>query len=234
MRADIAQPSAEGAVAGWVFTAPKYTAISNFTLWRSVHTAGTGGWYHDFVVCLGRREDRSTTITTRSSARVWPRARAAASGRQRPFEPANRSLALRPPGPAAHPRGGVRHDRTAWLRADVRPRRVRDLLGADRARPISIRPCSRGRRTGRLLATADATGGQEDASRFAATDRGGGIEKVGIVVDGTCRAQRSSTPRTSLSAPVQRAEFRARQPTRPPSSSTPRSCRTARTRSRPR
>src|SRR4051794_26527934 len=44
LRGEISQASAPAEHVAWIFTAPKYTTISNLTLYRTGHTAGNGAW----------------------------------------------------------------------------------------------------------------------------------------------------------------------------------------------
>ena len=89
LRGDIARPSDRGASAAWIFTPPKYTTIGNFTLYRTMHTPGRGGWFHDFSVSDGLRgpidEDHYAEFCS-----LLISCGGRGVGRQRPFDPANR------------------------------------------------------------------------------------------------------------------------------------------------
>jgi hypothetical protein len=190
LRADLAARSDTNAYAGWVFSAPKFTTIDNFTLWRTVRTAGNGGWFHDFSVSYGLRgpvdKDHYAEFCT-----PFGSCSGHGVGRRWPFDPANRL--------------SVSGLQVLQLVAEL----TCDSTGAETCEPESDHgrfeiysarigladlypPVLRRPPQGSLVETDEPRAGEKEIS-FSATDQGAGIEQVGLVVDGTVRVRQPAT-----------------------------------------
>jgi hypothetical protein len=194
LRGDITRPSDREDFVSWIFTPPKYTTIGNFTLYRTAHIAGNGSWYHDFGLTYGLRgpfdEDHYAEFCSGFAS-----CGGHGVGRQRPFDPANRlsRANLQAPQLVAQlacdtagsygcaPKPGADH---GWFEIYSARIGLSDLYAPNFVRAPN----------GSLLAT-DAPLQGERSITMSTTDRGGGIEKVGVVVDGVVRTQRLSSSR---------------------------------------
>jgi hypothetical protein len=187
LRGDITQASDPGDQVAWIFTAPKYTAISDFTLYRTGHTAGNGAWAHDFWFSYGLRGPLDRDHYPEFCSRyAWCTDRGV--GRQRPFDAANRlsvsglqvqqliaqltcdSTTSGCPTPTDH----------GWL--EVYSARI----GLSDFYP----PAFTREPNGSLISTTTPLQGIRSVT-FSTSDVGGGIEKVGVAVDGVMRTQRA-------------------------------------------
>ena len=199
LRGEILQASAPAEDVAWIFTAPKYTTISNLTLYRTGHTAGATAPGLTTSGSATACEVRWTAITTPSSARALPGVPTRGVGRQRPFDPANQlsvsglqvqqlvaqvgcdSWARGARRPLTT--GGSRSTRLASALSDFYPPAF--TPSARRLPAVDRRPRSQGERT----------------MSFSSADTGGGIEKVGIAFDGVVSSAAAGF-RSSVRRPV--------------------------------
>jgi hypothetical protein len=182
----------KGASAGWVFTAPRDTRITAYTLWRSVRTAGTpqGGWYHDYALY----HDASSGFDSRNLVDFCTPFTGCTGrgGGPDPLGVANRTqqseldiarITLHLQCDASVPKCGPTQAGYGRLRLFASRIRLEDL------RPPQFTQSP----VGSLLA-ADAPLEGEKILTFAARDAGAGVEKIGIVVDGRSRLTRPGDP----------------------------------------
>ena len=174
---------ASGDYVGWTFTAPTGTTIANYTLWRTFRPASgwtsSGAWWsHSYFLgedgratfesggveaCIESRASARRSGVTRRSRSPTPIASAAATWR---------SSACTRRWSASHRRRAHRRRRRAASDLRGARRALRSELAGDHQR--ARRPAARQRHP--------AHG--RTALRLAVRDAGGGIERVGIVVDG--------------------------------------------------
>jgi hypothetical protein len=189
LRAELGDQTAGSGRAGWFFTAPRSTAVNNFTLFRTLHMVTGSYWSTLFAISTGVRgvgvdPQRYPELCT-PWASCWDRGlgsrdpwaganRVSASGLEVPQ--INAEIACHLDDPAASCDPGSDH---GWFEIYS----VRFGL-SDLYEPAFVSPP-----VGSLLAT-DAPLEREQSLRFSATDRGSGIEKVGVVVDGVLRLAR--------------------------------------------
>jgi hypothetical protein len=185
LRGEISQASAAAEHVAWIFTAPKYTTISNLTLYRTGHTAGNGAWAHDFWVSYGLRgpldRDHYAEFCSRFASCTDR-----GVGRQRPFDPANQLsvsglqvqqlVAQLGCDSSSGCPSSVDH---GWLEIYSARIGLSDFYPPTFTRPPD----------GSLLSTTTPLQGVRTMS-FSSADTGGGIEKVGIAFDGVVRTQR--------------------------------------------
>jgi hypothetical protein len=177
-----------GGYAGWIFTAPRSTTIGNFTLFRAAHTVNGDDWFHDYMLLYVLRQSVTPETTAEFCTRYGSCDGRGVQG-GRPFDPANRISA-----------SGIEVQRLyALMSCDL-------LHSAPKCTPSSdhghfsiysarigltdpYRPELSRRPSGPLLDSSGPLEGEKSIS-FSATDRGGGIEKVGLTIDGALRLVR--------------------------------------------
>ena len=186
--AELAGRTGGDGYAGWYFTAPRSTTISNFTLFRTVHMVTGAFWSTLSTISYGIRgsvDPQHFAEFCTPWASCWDRG----SGSHDPFAVANRvsvsglevpqltaELSCHLDDGAASCDPGSDH---GWFEIYS----VRFGL-SDPYEPEFVSPP-----VGPLLAT-EAPHVGEESLRFSATDRGGGIEKVGVAIDGVLRLVR--------------------------------------------
>jgi hypothetical protein len=183
-----------GQYAGWVFNAPTDTTISAYTLWRSAHTAASADAFQDYILT----HDIPRTLDSRylvefCSPYVMCSGRGDASD---PLANANRVQ-----------RSNLQIRRIhAFMSCDAINGQTRcdssrdtgrfTLYSARVALEDPYRPELTGAPEGSLLVTGAPLEG-EKAISFDARDRGGGIEQVGVAVDGELRLSRPADPKST-------------------------------------
>jgi hypothetical protein len=178
-----------GRAVAWVFTAPRDTVITDFTLFRTAHLVSGPYWSHYFTLSYSRRGDISpgtyADFCSPHGNSCWGRG----VGAEHPFDPGNRlavsgiQVQQLVAQIACYFDGAGRCEPTSdhgWFR-----------LYSSRVGLDDLHPPALGRPSGSLLATDAPLEGEESIS-FSATDRGGGIEKVGVAVDGALVVQRAA------------------------------------------
>jgi hypothetical protein len=206
LRADITKSVDRGDATGFVFTAPRYTTISDLTLYRTAHVAGGGGWYHDFVVSYGLLGPFDNEHYAEFCS-GFASCRGRGVGRQHPFDAANRLSVNGTQVQQIVPQivcdtigsfgcePGADH---GWFEIYSARIGLSDLYP-----PTFVRPPD-----GSLFAPDAPHEGSRTAT-LSVADRGAGIETVGIVVDGVVLAQRRAVPSTATRC---RRPFLARVP----------------------
>jgi hypothetical protein len=198
-----------GAFAGWTFTAPADTSVHDYTLWRTVHPRSSADAFQDYV--LSHEVPRSLQLPYLVQYCSFYVSCYGIGDDRAPFSPANRfhasNLQVRQVHAfmACHPQNGkpscnAGSDGTYGRFA---------IYSARVGLEDPYRPELERAPTGSLLTTDHPLQGDKSLS-FSATDRGGGIENVGIVVDGQKRLNRSADP----NAPRCQRPFTALRPCR--------------------
>ena len=147
--------------------------------------AGSGGWTTTSGLATGLASFLlRRAVTRRVLRRAASRAPSRGVGRQRPLRPCEPAIGFRSPGAAARSAARVRLRMARAVRPSVGDHGLaRDLRGADRA--LGLRSARVHASAERLAcSTTTPLAGRAGRIAFVASDPGGGIEKVGIVVDG--------------------------------------------------
>ena len=181
------RPVPHGTIVGWAFTAPAATTIANYTLWRTVRPAyggvipSEGYWAHMYTLnedVPGVDLDYSVESCIESSPYSQCPARGDPSS---PYSPANRISRADVDAKRLFATM-VCYGRVSSCPAVATPGQV-NIYAARIGLTESKMPVLSSAPTGSLLdSSATITG--ERSLRFAARDEGGGIARVGIVVDG--------------------------------------------------
>jgi hypothetical protein len=185
---------AKGQYAGWSFTAPPDTTIGSYTLWRSIRSAsgfeGDGKWAHSYFLYHDARVPFDSTFVSDTCVDATT-ACAAPGDPTRPYSEANR-----------RGRSGVDVKRLYAVMECVgagpscppvaSPGRLR-IYSAQIGITDLHAPALRRAPTGSLVDTRAPVAGDRSLS-IAADDKGGGIARVAVVVDGRRLAERSFDP----------------------------------------
>ncbi|MEA2136686.1 MAG: hypothetical protein QOC68_4596, partial [Solirubrobacteraceae bacterium] len=191
LNASFAPYAASGDYAGWVFSAPSDVTIGSYTIWRWVRTASRNGGFQDYYLS----HDLPFSLDPRYLSEFCSRY---ASCSERGAPNGNHLVAANRVA-----RSGLQIKRlNAFLQCRLAgATRCDSTEEAGRLSIFAARfgfsdlmaPVLRARPSGSLLqATAPLEG--ETTISFAASDRGGGIEKVGVVIDGQPRLERAADP----------------------------------------
>ncbi len=192
LRAEIFASTSAGTHADWVFTAPPESLITSYTLWRWARTAQSGDAYQDYYLTEDvPRTNASPFLVEWCGLYLQCSSSGTAGGSH--FQAANRV-----------DRSALQVRRIyASLLCEVRSAGPRCQGSFDGARvwifsarialtdfdhPRFTRPPS-----GSLLAIDAPLEGEKTVS-FDTADRGGGVERVGIVVDGHAVTSQSANP----------------------------------------
>ena len=181
--------SPPGSYAGWTFTAPADTTIRGYTIWRTVRAAsGADGWFHDYVLShdAPRSLDQRYLVEFCSryalcdSLGLGPTDRFSSAKRMSRSSLEIRRLHAYLMCDALHaPQCATGSDPAGYLA--IHATQI-DLT--DPYHPVFDRS-PRG-----SLLNADGPLEGEQTLTLTASDKGGGIERLGVVVDGQRRADR--------------------------------------------
>jgi hypothetical protein len=188
LTASLSGNSPPGSYAGWTFTAAADTTIRGYTLWRTVRATSASGWFHDFVLT----HDAPRSLDQRYLVEFCSRY-ASCDGLGR--------------GPTDRFSSAKR-----MSRSNLEVRRIHAFLTCDaldapqcaatsdnygfmaiHAAQVDLadpyQPSFDSLPRGSLLDAGGPLEGERTLS-LSASDRGGGIERLGVVVDGQRRSDR--------------------------------------------
>ena len=175
--------------AGWFFTAPRSTTISNFTLFRTVHMVTGSYWSTVFAISYGVRGAGVDAQHFAEFCTPWASCWDRGSGSRDPFAVANRVSASGLEVPQVIAEINCKIDAPATSCDPGSDHGWFEIYSARFGLSDPYEPAFVSPPVGPLLAT-DAPLEGEQSLRFSTTDRGSGIEKVGVAVDGALRLAR--------------------------------------------
>jgi hypothetical protein len=189
LQASLTGNSPPGSYAGWAFTAAANTTISGYTLWRAAHaTSGGSGWFHDYIFTHDAPRSLEQRYLVEFCSRYVSCDNLGIGSTDR-FSSANRLT-----------RSHLEIRRLyAFMMCDAlytpQCAATSDNYGSATIHAAQIdltdpyQPVLDDSPRGSLIDTAGPIEGERTLS-LSASDRGAGIERLGVIVDGQPRYQR--------------------------------------------